>query len=64
MGGKSAKGLLDRGQHGWLLPNLCRGDRHNKTRIFVCFVKIRHSRISGPWSYVRERSWQNPQFAR
>ena len=25
MGGESAKGLLDRGQHGWLLPNPCRG---------------------------------------
>ena len=28
MSGESAKGLLDRGQHGWLLPNPCRGDLH------------------------------------
>lgn len=26
MSDKSAKGLLDLGQHGWLLPNPCRGD--------------------------------------
>ena len=26
MSGESAKGLLDRGQHGWLLPNPCQGD--------------------------------------
>lgn len=28
MGGELAKGFLDRGQHGWLLPNPCRGDLH------------------------------------
>lgn len=26
MGDESAKGLLDRGQHGWLVPNPCRVD--------------------------------------
>ena len=28
MSAESTKGLLDRDQHGWLLPNPCRVDLH------------------------------------
>lgn len=49
MGGELAKGLFDRGQHGWQLPNPYRGDLlkmgSGMTVDFRLALEIRGSRI-------------------